>query len=142
MKFLNPIVLLIIAIISLIGLTACSSSSEEKVTQTATLESSYRTIAAEEAKTIMDSGEPYTLVDVRTQEEFDEKHIQGALLIPNETIGTEPIELLPDLNARILVYCRSGNRSRQAAEKLVSLGYTQIIDFGGIIDWPYGTESK
>ena len=76
------------------------------------------------------------LVDVRTPEEYDEGFIENAILIPNETINEAPTEL-PDKDAVILVYCRSGNRSRQAANKLVDLGYTNIYDFGGIIDWPY-----
>ena len=74
---------------------------------------------------------------VRTKEEYDAGHIAGAILIPNETITTEQPKLLPDLDAEILVYCRSGNRSAQAANKLLAIGYTNVVDFGGIIDWPY-----
>ena len=78
------------------------------------------------------------ILDVRTESEFAQGHIEGAILIPNETItSTNPPAALPDLDAVILVYCRSGNRSSQAAKKLVTLGYTQVYDFGGIIDWPY-----
>ena len=79
------------------------------------------------------------IVDVRTQSEYDEGHIQNAVLIPNETIGSEPPANLPDKNAIILVYCRSGRRSEEAARKLVNLGYVIIYDFGGINDWTYGT---
>ena len=85
----------------------------------------------------MDSGDAIIILDVRTQEEFDAGHIAGAILIPNETILDEQPELLPDLDAEILVYCRSGNRSAQSANKLLAIGYTNVYDFGGIIDWPY-----
>ena len=101
----------------------------------------YKTINAEEAKIRIDSGEELIIVDVRTPEEYKEKHIPGAVLIPNETIqDSRPVEL-PDLDAEILIYCRSGNRSAQAAKKLSELGYTKLFDFGGIIDWPYETVS-
>lgn len=83
----------------------------------------------------MDS-EEVIIVDVRTAEEFASGHIQNAINIPVESISAEPAEL-SDKDATILVYCRSGNRSEQASRKLVELGYTQIYDFGGIIDWPY-----
>ena len=85
----------------------------------------------------MDSGDEMIILDVRTKEEFDAGHIAGAILVPNETIIDEQPELLPDLDAEILVYCRSGNRSAQAAKKLIAMGYTNVADFGGIIDWPY-----
>ncbi len=97
----------------------------------------YVKITAEEAKTRMDSGDPVVVLDVRTQDEYDTGHIAGAILIPNETILDKQPALLPDLNAEILVYCRSGNRSAQAAKKLAAMGYTNVSDFGGIIDWPY-----
>jgi len=83
----------------------------------------------------------YIILDVRTPEEFAEKHIPDAINIPNETIGTEEIPELPDKEQLILVYCRSGNRSKQASEKLVRLGYTNIVEFGGINDWPGETVS-
>jgi len=85
----------------------------------------------------MDSGDEIIILDVRTKEEYDAGHIKGAILVPNETIIDEQPELLPDLDAEILVYCRSGNRSAQAANKLIAIGYTNVVDFGGIIDWPY-----
>lgn len=99
----------------------------------------YRKMTATEAKARMDSGEPVIILDVRTQSEFASGHIAGAVLIPNETIGAEKPAGLPDTGAEILVYCRSGNRSAQAARKLVAMGYTNVWDFGGIIDWPYET---
>ena len=97
----------------------------------------YHKISASDAKARLDSGDELILLDVRTKDEFDAGHIAGAVLLPNETIVDTPPESLPDLNAEILVYCRSGNRSAQAANKLVSMGYTNVYDFGGIIDWPY-----
>jgi rhodanese-related sulfurtransferase len=100
----------------------------------------YHKITAEQAKERLDSGDELILLDVRTQEEFNAGHIAGAILLPNETITeTEQPDILPDLNAEILIYCRSGNRSAQAANKLVAQGYTNVYDFGGIIDWPYET---
>ena len=85
---------------------------------------------------IMEQESGYIILDVRTVEEFSDKHIPGAINIPNETIGTEDIPELPDKDQLILVYCRSGNRSKQASEKLAALGYTNIVEFGGINDWP------
>lgn len=98
----------------------------------------YRKITAEQAYEMMNMQE-VTIVDVRTQSEYDEGHIQNAVLIPNETIGSEPPANLPDKNAIILVYCRSGRRSEEAARKLVNLGYVSVYDFGGINDWTYDT---
>ncbi len=97
-------------------------------------------ITAEEAKQIMDSEEGYIILDVRTQEEYDEGHIPGAILIPNTELEERAEENLPDKDQLILVYCRSGRRSKMAAEILVELGYTNIREFGGIIDWPYEVE--
>lgn len=94
-------------------------------------------ITAEKAKEMMDASEEYILLDVRTQEEFAEGHIAGAILIPDYEIETKAEEQLSDKSATIFVYCRSGRRSALAAEALSKLGYTSIYDFGGIIDWPY-----
>lgn len=102
--------------------------------------SKYQKISSQKAKERMDSGAPIIIVDVRRQDEFDSGHIPGAILIPNETIGEERPQALPDLDAEILIYCRSGNRSAQAAKKLIELGYTNVYDFGGILDWPYEIE--
>ena len=101
----------------------------------------YRQITMDEAITIMEKESGYILLDVRTAEEFTEKHIPGAINIPNEAIGTAEIPELPDLDQLILVYCRSGNRSKQAAKKLAALGYTNIVEFGGINSWPGETVS-
>ncbi len=114
-----------------------TANQTEQVETTPAAKAEYRKISAADAKARMDSGDTIVILDVRTQEEYDAGHIAGALLLPNETIlDTQPTEL-PDLNAEILVYCRSGNRSAQAANKLIAIGYTNVFDFGGIIDWPY-----
>ncbi len=86
-------------------------------------------------KTIMEENDDYIIVDVRTFEEYCEGHIPGAINIPNEDIVDNEPELLTNKDQMILIYCRSGNRSKQAAEKLANMGYTSIIEFGGIIDW-------
>ena len=101
----------------------------------------YTQISMEEAIVMMEENSDYILLDVRTQEEFAELHIPGAICRPNETIGTEEIPQLPDKDQLILVYCRSGNRSKQASEKLAALGYSNVYEFGGIIDWPGETVS-
>lgn len=101
----------------------------------------YRQITQEEAAKMMQEQSGYILLDVRTLAEFEQAHIPGAVCIPNETIGTDEIPALPDKNQLILVYCRSGNRSKQAAEKLAQLGYTNIVEFGGINTWTGETVS-
>lgn len=105
-------------------------------------EAGYRQITMDEAIAIMEEETGYLILDVRTPEEFRDKHIPGAINIPNETIGSDEIPELPGKDHLILVYCRSGNRSKQAAEKLVALGYTNIAEFGGINDWPGETVSE
>lgn len=99
--------------------------------------SMYEQITAEQAKKIMDSDEEFIVLDVREQDEFDSGHIQGGMLIPYTQIEVKAEKMLPDKNAQILVYCRSGRRSKIAAESLVKLGYTNVKEFGGITDWPY-----
>lgn len=105
------------------------------VTNFAPKTTGYRQVTTAEAVNIMQTEENYVILDVRTAQEFASGHIPGAVLLPNETIGTEDIPLLPDKDQLILVYCRSGNRSKQAAEKLAQLGYTNIVEFGGINSW-------
>ena len=100
----------------------------------------YVNITAEEAKQIMDTEEGYIILDVRTQEEYDQGHIPGATQISHEEIAEKAEDVLTDKDQLILVYCRSGRRSKIAAEALVELGYTNIKEFGGIIDWPYEVE--
>ncbi len=94
-------------------------------------------ITAEQAKAIMDTQEDYVILDTRTQEEFDEGHIPGAVLIPYDEVLQKAESVLTNKDQLILVYCRSGRRSKLAAEDLVKLGYTNVKEFGGIIDWPY-----
>ena len=119
-------------LMALLLLTGCGAQSSE---------TSYRQISMEEAVTIMEEETGYIILDVRTAQEYSEKHIPGAINIANESIGTEDIPELPDKEQLILVYCRSGNRSKQASEKLVKLGYTNIVEFGGINDWTGETVS-
>jgi|GEM_PF-118241 len=97
--------------------------------------SSYTQITQEEAREMMKKDDGHVIVDVRRQDEYDEGHIPDAILIPNENIGTERPEELPDLDQIIMVYCRSGRRSKEAAQKLFDMGYTNVYEFGGIIDW-------
>ena len=103
-------------------------------------EAVYVNITAEEAKQIMDSEEGYIILDVRTQEEYDQGHIPGAILIPDTEVEVTAEEVLTDKDQLILVYCRSGRRSKLASEILVELGYTTLKEFGGIIDWPFEVE--
>jgi len=110
--------------IATLFLVGCAVPAEQEI--------SYRQITMDEAVAMMEEEEGYIILDVRTAAEFDEKHIPGAINIPNETIGTDAIPELPDKNQLILVYCRSGNRSKQASEKLVKLGYTNVQNIGGI----------
>ena len=96
----------------------------------------YHKISAEEAYEMMASQE-VVVVDVRTREEYDGGHIENAVLVPNESICSEMPEALPDKEATLLIYCHSGRRSKDAAQKLLALGYQSVYDFGGVIDWPY-----
>ena len=101
----------------------------------------YRQVNSEEAAAMMKTETDYILLDVRTRQEYEQSHIPGAICIPNEGIGGEAPDQLPDFGQLILVYCRSGNRSRQAAEKLSVLGYTNVVEFGGINSWTGDTVS-
>ena len=118
---------LITIILSALLLSSCAATGKSSL--------GYRTITMDEAVKMMSSERDYIILDVRTPEEYAEGHIPGAINVPNETIGTAEIPELPDKAQLILVYCRSGRRSKEAAEKLVKLGYTNIVEFGGIIDW-------
>ena len=124
----------IFLLLAVMILTACGQDKENN--QGAV----YVNITAEEAKQIMDSEEGYIILDVRTQEEYDQGHIPGAIMISHEEIAEKAEGVLTDKDQMILVYCRSGRRSKIAAEALVELGYTNIKEFGGIIDWPYEVE--
>ena len=124
----------ILPLLAVMMLTACGQTSENDRGAV------YMNITAEKAKQIMDTEEGYIILDVRTQEEYDQGHIPDAVLFPLDDIEGKAHVVLPDKDQLILVYCRSGNRSKKAAEILVELGYTNIKEFGGIIDWPYEVE--
>ena len=144
-------ILCIISVLLCILLTACGKDSSIGIIGGADGPTSiivaekgekamYEQITPEEAKKIMDSGEEHIILDTREQDEFDEGHIPGAILIPYTEIENKAEEMLPDKDKLILVYCRSGRRSKIAAEALSKLGYTKVKEFGGIIDWPYEVE--
>lgn len=97
----------------------------------------YEQITVKDAKQIMDNQEGYAILDVRTKAEYEASHIEDAILLPHDEINAETTDILPDKNQLLLVYCRSGIRSKIAALQLAELGYTNIKEFGGIIDWPY-----
>lgn len=150
------------SIVSLAGLTGCfeaagggngngngngnsnsnsnSNSNGSNATNDSSNSSSYQQVDAETAKELMDTEDDYVILDVRTQAEYNESHIPGAILIPHDTVATAAEDALPDKGQLILVYCRSGNRSKQASQALVDLGYTNVVEFGGINSWPYEVE--
>ena len=148
---MKKFILTIIIISSLLFLGSCSSTSSDNTTlntttlnttsqsETSATTSQYKIITSEEAYNIMQSGDKYILLDVRTEAEYDAERIDGAILIPDTEIMQRAEKELPDKNALILVYCRSGIRAANASNELVDLGYTNVQDFGGIIDWPYAT---
>ncbi|MGB4658445.1 MAG: rhodanese-like domain-containing protein [Mobilitalea sp.] len=128
--------ILIITLFSIISASflGCSSDASETDSET---EAIWDTISAEEAKKMMEASNDLIILDVRTEEEYNESHIEGSILIPDTEVESKAEEMLPDKSATILVYCRSGRRSALASEILNKLGYTAIYDFGGITDWPY-----
>lgn len=117
------------ALLTLALISSCSSPS-----------GTYRTISSDEARKEFEESDSNIIVDVREIDEYEEVHIKGAINIPLSTIDDERPEELPDLNAKIYIYCRSGRRSAEASEKLAKMGYTNITDFGGILDWKGETE--
>ena len=125
---------LVFLLLAVMLLTACGQDKENDKGAV------YVNITAEEAKQIMDTEEGYIILDVREQDEYDAGHIPGAILIPYTQIAEKAEEVLTDKDQLILVYCRSGRRSKIAAEALMELGYTNIKEFGGILDWPYEIE--
>ncbi len=128
LKIIISIVLAAVAVILIITAVRHLTKGDKTMAE-------YTSITMQEAKEIFAEGGSYIILDVRTAEEYAEGHIPGAVNVPNEDIdGTRPDELL-DINQTIYVYCRSGRRSRQAASKLAAMGYTNIIEFGGILDW-------
>ena len=127
MRKIKGLIAMILLPITFFGLAACDGGKG----------ASYEQITAQEAKAIMDTEKDYVIIDARTTEEFAEGHIADAILIPEYEIADRAEKELPDKDALILVYCRSGRRSKIASEELVKLGYTNVQEFGGIIDWPY-----
>ena len=119
---------LIAILLSALMLTGCIRAGNST-------NNTYRQISMDEAVTMMAQETGYIILDVRRADEFSAGHIPGAINVANESIGTDEIAELPDKNQLIMVYCRSGRRSKEAAEKLVKLGYTNIVEFGGILDW-------
>ena len=128
MKKVKGLIIMLIISLSLFGLTACQDGGNN---------ATYEQITPQQAKEIMDTEQDYIIIDARTEEEFAEGHIENAILIPEYEIKERAEKELPDKDALILVYCRSGRRSKIASEELVNLGYTNVKEFGGIIDWPY-----
>ena len=128
MKKLRGLIIMLLISLSLFGMTACDGENGKA--------STYEQITAEQAKTIMDTEKDYVIIDARTEEEFAEGHIENAILIPEYEIKDRAEKELHDKEQLILVYCRSGRRSKIASEELVKLGYTNVKEFGGIIDWP------
>ena len=122
----------ILSVLILLSFVSCGEAPKQNIT--------YERISAEEAKAIMDRESGYIIIDARTQSEYDEGHIPGAILIPEYEIANKADELPKDKDQLILVYCRSGRRSKIAAQALVELGYTNVKEFGGIIDWKYEIE--
>lgn len=117
------------------GTSSAEGTQSEVQTTTASAEAAYQQITQEKAKEMMQADDGHIIVNVRRQDEYDSGHIPGAILISNESIGTEKPKELPDLDQVILIYCRSGRRSKEASQKLADMGYTKIYEFGGIIDW-------
>ena len=127
--------LLLSLILSCILLCACGNNENTDTAKGEKL--MYKQISPEEAKKIMDTEEDIVILDVREQDEYDSGHIPGAVLLPYTEIEEKAEKMFPDKKQQILVYCRSGRRSKIASESLAKLGYTNIKEFGGIIDWPY-----
>jgi len=119
---------LLLILLPALMLSGCGGTSNNQT-------NTYRSITMDEAVAMMEQETGYIILDVRRADEFAAGHIPKAVNVPNETIGTAEIPELPDKNQLIMVYCRSGRRSKEASEKLVKLGYTKIVEFGGIIDW-------
>ena len=125
------------SILAVFGCVSCAGEVSEAESDEKETEISYEQISQEEAKKIMDEETDYVIIDARTEEEFAEGHIEGAILIPEYEIADRAEDEIPDKDALILVYCRSGRRSKIASEELVKLGYANVKEFGGIIDWKY-----
>ena len=140
---MKRILAFLLAATALLALAGCASTGQSQSgndTQGKGAEDGYTQISQERAKEMMAEDDGHVVVDVRRQDEYNAGHIPGAILIPNESISTDQPAELPDLDQVILVYCRSGNRSKTASQVLVDLGYTSVYEFGSINDWPYEIE--
>ena len=127
---------MILLFLSTLLLTGCSSSKNDIIPSATNLPvNNYREITMNEAVKIIEEESGYIILDVRRPDEFAAGHIPNAINVPNESIGTTEIPELPNKEQMILVYCRSGRRSKEASEKLVKLGYSNVVEFGGILDW-------
>ena len=136
---MRRIILSLIICMLALSLCACSITDEKENENMNNGADGYVQISQDEAKRIMDTEVGYVIVDARTESEYAEGHINGAILIPEYEVAEKAESLIEDKSTLILVYCRSGRRSKIAAEELVKLGYTNVKEFGGIIDWKYGT---
>ena len=139
---LKGLILMLSITLSLFGLCACGDKNTGEDTtgnsaENTTVSITYEQISQDEAKHIMDTEPGFVIIDARTQEEFDEGHIENAILIPEYEITERAEREIPEKDTLILVYCRSGRRSKIASDALVSLGYTNVKEFGGIIDWQF-----
>ena len=130
MRMHNKAILILIVIMLSLAFASCGGGEETEYSQ----------VDAAKAKELMETEDNYVILDVRTDEEYSEGHIPGAMLIPDYEIEDKAESMLKDKDQLILVYCRSGNRSKGASEALAKLGYTNVVEFGGIIDWPYEIE--
>ncbi len=133
-------ILSVLLAVLLLGGCAINTNITDNTSQENSKDLTYKQISMNEAVKLMESETDYIILDVRRPDEFAAGHIPNAVNVPNENIGSEEISELPDKDQMILVYCRSGNRSKQASEKLVKSGYTNIVEFGGIVDWQGETE--
>lgn len=129
-KLLRAVLLGALMLPMMVTFSACTESEPAE----------YEQITQSHAKSIMDNAKDYVLIDARTQEEFDQGHIKGAVMIPEYEIKDRAKDEIPQKDALILVYCRTGRRSKIAAQALADMGYTNVKEFGGIVDWIYGIE--
>jgi len=129
--------LLLLTLTIILAFSGCATSEDPAGEEAPTV----MNLSAEQGKAMMDEDPTIILVDVRTQEEYIEEHIPGALLVPVDELESLAPEMIPDKEASYIIYCRSGNRSATAAQQLIELGYQNIYDMGGIINWPYETQA-
>ena len=135
MKNLIAIIVMLVILVA-IGIFLKNRNSSTEDNKVSVKEANIQYVSMNDIEKIMNENENYIILDVRTIEEYNDGHIPGAICIPNETIDENVVSKLPDKEQLILIYCRSGNRSKQATKKLKDLGYLNLIEFGGIIDWP------